>query len=176
VTSPTWDLPQGEAPRPDTNPDTMVCLQTESLHGCPLKGTVSSWKGQMQIYTPNQWTYAGEPCDWTGERLEEVEEVDDPIRTAIQLTWILEIYVRHWATNQAAYTSWSKPPDTHTAENYLVCPQWEKMHLIFQRFEAPRRPVTMGLGKVVWGWRLGISSQRWGRRNEELLEDRPRGG
>ena len=28
----------------------------------------------MQIFTPNQWTEAADPCGWIGEKLEEAEE------------------------------------------------------------------------------------------------------
>jgi hypothetical protein len=42
VTSLTWDPSQGEASRPDTITDSMVCLQTGAYHGCPLRGPTSS--------------------------------------------------------------------------------------------------------------------------------------
>jgi hypothetical protein len=41
--------------------------------------------------------------------------------------------------------SWSKAPDTYTAEDCLVWPQWEKMHLNLQRLE------TQGLGRFATG-------------------------
>jgi hypothetical protein len=28
----------------------------------------------MQIFTPNQWTDAGDPCGWIKQKLEEAEE------------------------------------------------------------------------------------------------------
>ena len=37
MTSPTWDPSQGEAPRPDTITDAMVCLQTGTYHDCSTK-------------------------------------------------------------------------------------------------------------------------------------------
>jgi hypothetical protein len=33
----------------------------------------------MQIFIPNQWTAAADPCGWVREKLEEVEEEGDPI-------------------------------------------------------------------------------------------------
>jgi hypothetical protein len=33
----------------------------------------------MQIFTPNQWTEAGDPCGCVREKLEEAEEESDPI-------------------------------------------------------------------------------------------------
>jgi hypothetical protein len=46
----------------------------------------SSWKCQMQIFTPNQWTEAGDPCSWIKEKLEEAEEEGNPIgRPAVSI-------------------------------------------------------------------------------------------
>jgi hypothetical protein len=47
----------------------------------------SSWKSQMQIFAPNQWTEAADPCDWSRERLKEAEEENQQS----QLIWIPEI-------------------------------------------------------------------------------------
>jgi hypothetical protein len=33
--------------------------------------------------------------------------------------------------------SWSEAPNTYTAKDFLVWLQWEKMHLNFQKLEAP---------------------------------------
>ena len=38
----TWDPSQGNAPRPDTITDSMVCLQTGAQHCCPMRGPTSS--------------------------------------------------------------------------------------------------------------------------------------
>jgi len=45
------------------------------------KGVVptSSWKGQMQICAPNQWTEAADPSGWIREKLEEAEEEGNPV-------------------------------------------------------------------------------------------------
>jgi hypothetical protein len=59
----------GKAPRPDTITDAMECLQRGAWHGCPLRGPTVSWKSQMQILTPNQWTEAGYPYCWIGKGL-----------------------------------------------------------------------------------------------------------
>jgi hypothetical protein len=79
VTGPNWDPAQGEAPRPDTITDAMVCLQTRAYHDCSPKAPTNSWKSHMQIFTPNQWTEVGDPCVWIREKLEGAEE-GDPIR------------------------------------------------------------------------------------------------
>jgi hypothetical protein len=34
----------------------------------------------MQIFAPNQWTEAADPCCCTRERLEEAEKEDNPVR------------------------------------------------------------------------------------------------
>ena len=33
----------------------------------------------MQIFAPNQWTEAADPCGWISEELEEPEEGGDPV-------------------------------------------------------------------------------------------------
>jgi hypothetical protein len=33
----------------------------------------------MQIFAPNQWTEAADPCSWITEKLEEVQEEGDPV-------------------------------------------------------------------------------------------------
>jgi hypothetical protein len=48
--------------------------QKGAYHNCPLKDSKSSWKSQMQIFTPNQWREAAEPCGGIREKLEEAEE------------------------------------------------------------------------------------------------------
>ena len=37
MTGPKWDPAQGEASRPDTITDAMVCSQKWAYHDCPLK-------------------------------------------------------------------------------------------------------------------------------------------
>jgi hypothetical protein len=61
---------------------------------------------------------------------------------------------------------WSKVHGMYIAEDYLVCLQWEKMHLIFERHE------TTGKGEVYWRWGekhpFGVKGkEEW---DEELLE------
>jgi hypothetical protein len=34
---------------------------------------------QMQIFAPNQWTEAADPCGWIREKLEKAEEKDNPV-------------------------------------------------------------------------------------------------
>jgi hypothetical protein len=44
----------------------------------PPKDPTSSWKSQMQIVVPNQWTEAADTCGWIREKLEEAEEKGNP--------------------------------------------------------------------------------------------------
>jgi hypothetical protein len=77
--------------------------------------------------------------------------------------------LRHWTTNQAAYTRWYKAPNTCTAEDSLVWPQSEKVGLTFQRLEAPGRgedtragwghPLRDRVG--VMGWGSAVGGQTW---------------
>ena len=34
----------------------------------------------MQIFTPNQWTEAADPCGWIRKKLDEAEEEGDYVR------------------------------------------------------------------------------------------------
>jgi hypothetical protein len=53
--------------------------QKEIYHACPPKDSTSNWKNQIQIFAPNQWTEAADPCCWIRERLEETVEKGDPV-------------------------------------------------------------------------------------------------
>jgi hypothetical protein len=67
VTDPKWDPAQGKVPRPDTITEAMEHSQKGIYHNCPPKNPTSSWKSQMQIFAPNQWTETADPCGWTRE-------------------------------------------------------------------------------------------------------------
>jgi hypothetical protein len=47
--------------------EAMESSQKGAYHDCPPKGPTSSWKSQVQIFTPNQWTEAADPCGWIRE-------------------------------------------------------------------------------------------------------------
>ena len=49
------------APIPDIITDAMLGLQTGAWHGCPVRGSTSSWQRQMQILTAKHWTELGDP-------------------------------------------------------------------------------------------------------------------
>jgi len=80
-----WDPANGEAPRPDTITDAMVCSQKEAYHDCLPKDPTSIWKRQMQIFTPKQWTEAAEPCGWVRKNLEEDEKDNSTERPATSI-------------------------------------------------------------------------------------------
>jgi hypothetical protein len=56
----------------------MELVQKGTFHNCHPEEPKSSWMSQMQIFIPNQWTEAPDPCGWIRKRLEEVEE-DNPV-------------------------------------------------------------------------------------------------
>jgi hypothetical protein len=64
---PKWDPGQGVVPRPDTITEAMECSQKGIYHDCPPIYPINSWKNQMQIFAPNQWTEAADPCCWIRE-------------------------------------------------------------------------------------------------------------
>jgi hypothetical protein len=47
---------------PDIITEAMECSPKETYHDCPLKDPTSSLKNQMQIFAPDQWTEAADPC------------------------------------------------------------------------------------------------------------------
>ena len=63
-------------------------------------------------------------------------------------------------------------PGTYITEDCLVGPQWEKIHLIPLRLEAP------GMVKVLLQGDGRASSQIWGKKewDEELRKRQPGGG
>jgi len=79
VTGPKWDPAQREAQRPDTIIEAMECSQKGVYHDCPPTDPTSSWKSQIQICAPKQWTEAADPCGWIRGKPEEAEEEGDPI-------------------------------------------------------------------------------------------------
>ena len=52
----------------------MESSQKGTYHDHIQEDPRSSWKSQMQIFAPNQWTEAADPPGWIRERLEEAEE------------------------------------------------------------------------------------------------------
>jgi hypothetical protein len=62
-----WDPAQGEVPRPDTINEAMEHSQKVTCPDCSPKDPTSSWKDQIQIFAPNQWTEAAYPCCWIRE-------------------------------------------------------------------------------------------------------------
>jgi hypothetical protein len=98
-----------------------------------------------------------DPCGWIGEKLEEAEGEGDPMgRPAVSThldSWDLldtEPQTRQHTPADMRY------PNTYAAEDCLLWPQWEKMHLTLKRIEA------RGNGKAWCGsWRVRVSSWRW---------------
>ena len=74
VTGPKWDPAQEESPRPDTITEDMECSQKGTYHDYPPEDPISSWKSQRQIFAPNQWTEAADPCRWIRGKLKEAEK------------------------------------------------------------------------------------------------------
>jgi hypothetical protein len=58
---------KGRPPRTDTITEAMEHSQKGTYPDCPPKDPTSSWKSQMQIFAPNQWIEAADPCCWIRE-------------------------------------------------------------------------------------------------------------
>jgi hypothetical protein len=57
----------------------VVYSQKGAYYDCHPKDSISSWKSQMKIFTPNQWNEVGDPCGWIREKLEDAEEEGNPV-------------------------------------------------------------------------------------------------
>ena len=77
--------PIGEAPRPDTIMEAMEHSQKGTYHDCPPEDPTSSWKIQMQIFAPNQWTEVADHCGWIRDKLEAEEEGNPVERSAVSI-------------------------------------------------------------------------------------------
>jgi hypothetical protein len=78
VTSPTGNSSHRRAPIPDTITDAMLYLQIVALHGCPLRGSTSSWQRQIQTLTAKHWMEIKGPYRRVRERIEETEGCGHP--------------------------------------------------------------------------------------------------
>jgi hypothetical protein len=62
---------QGEVSRLNSIMEAMEPSQKGTYHDCLPKDPTSSWKSQVQIFAPNQWTEAEDLCVWiSGKNLE----------------------------------------------------------------------------------------------------------
>jgi hypothetical protein len=119
VTRPKWDPAQGEVPRPDTITKAMGHSQKEIYRDCPTKDPRSSWKSQMQIVPPNQWTEAADPCCWIRKGWKKLRR-NDHVGTIVSLNLELWDLSKHWTTEHTAYISLYEDPKTHTVEDLRV--------------------------------------------------------
>jgi hypothetical protein len=69
----------GEVPRPDTITEAMECSQKGTFYERTPEDPTSSWRSQMQIIAPDQWTEAADSCGWIRKRLEEAEEESNSV-------------------------------------------------------------------------------------------------
>jgi hypothetical protein len=99
----------------------------------------------MQIFAPNQWTEAADPCGWIREKLQETEEEGNPVGGPA-----VTINLDPWDLSDTGPPARQHTPaemrsPTHTAEYCQVWVQSEKMHLTLKRLRA------LGCLKVGWG-------------------------
>jgi hypothetical protein len=103
----------------------------------PLKDPTGSWKGQMELFVPNQWTEAAAPYDWVRGKLEEAEEEGDSVGEPEVSTNLDPRDLSDTGSPTRQYTSWYEDLNTHRVEDCWVWVQSEKMHLTLRRLEAP---------------------------------------
>ena len=74
----------------------------------------------MQIFPPNQWTEAAEPCGRIREKLEEAEAEGDPVGGPAVSTNLDPQDLSDTETPAREHTSAHMRPPTHTAEDCHV--------------------------------------------------------
>ena len=167
VTSPDWDPSQGGGSKVWHYYWCCDVLTDRSLAWLP-----SEWSNKQLTETEAD-TYT-QPmdrswglCGWIKERL---EEEGDPIgRPAVSNNsdpWDLsdtEPPTRQHTPADMNGLPLPPSPNTYTAEDCLVWPQWEKMHLTLERLGASGNgEVWQGVGVRVWVWRC-LLGDRGGR-------------
>jgi hypothetical protein len=136
ATGPKCDPAQRKAPKPFTITDIMECTQKGTYNDCPLKDPTSRWVRCRYLHPTNGqklmtsvvelgkiWKTWGA---WLPCRRTNSPNQPGPLRS-----------LRHWTTNQAAYTSWYGALNTYTAEDCWIWVQSQKMYLSLKRLEAP---------------------------------------
>ena len=123
-------------------------------------GMVVLWEAQIAAeWNRHRYLQPTIPYGRIRGRMEEAEDEGNPIGfPQSQLTW----------THGSCQTLSHQPdsihklvwgPVTQITEDFLVCPQWEKMYLILERFEAPGRMEVRWWGSILSGRGGGIG---WG--------------
>jgi hypothetical protein len=139
----------------------MECSQKGTYHDYPLENPTSSWKSQMKIFAPNQWTEDADPCGWIRESLEEPEDKGSPVGGPV---------VSNSGSPTRQHTQAHKrPPNIYTAEDFQVWVQSEMMHLTLKRLWSPGSLEVRWGGGVWWGHACGDRGmgRRYGMWNRE---------
>jgi hypothetical protein len=86
-----------------------------------MKDPASSWKSQLQIFAPNQWTEAADPCGWIRGKLEEAEGEGDLVGGPAVSINLGPLDLSDTGTPTGKYTPADmRPPNTYTAEDCWV--------------------------------------------------------
>jgi hypothetical protein len=134
--SPKRDPAQGEVLRPDSITKAMEHSQKGTYSDYPPQDSTSSLKSQMQLFAPNQWIEVADPYGQIRVELDEAEEESNPVEgPAVSINLVRSL--KHWTTNQAAYTSQYEALNTYTAVECQALVQSENMHLTLKRLKAP---------------------------------------
>jgi hypothetical protein len=138
-------------------------LTDGSLAGCPLRDSTSIWLRNTQIPTSNHWTKVKDPYGCIRGRIEEDKGEGDPIGRPAVLT-ISDPKVLPETGPATRQHTWAtcRPLGTFIAEDCLVWPQWEKMHLVLMEDEAPsQRKGGEEWDEELWEQRPGIGANGW---------------
>jgi len=163
---------QREAPRPDTISEAMGRSQKETYYDYSPKDPTSSWKSQMQICAPNQWTEAADPSGWIRGKLEAAEEEGDNSVGAPAVS----INLDPWDLSDTGPPTWQGAPAEMRPPTHV---QQRRRDLGLIREHVPNPQETGGprergglVGWVGWGHSCGDSrggGSVWGvRRRYEM--------
>jgi hypothetical protein len=90
----------------------------------------------MQIYAPNQWTEAADPCGCITKRQEEAKKEGNHVGgPAVSIN--LDPQDLSNTEPGSIYQLVCEAPNTYTAGDCWVWVQSEKMHLTLKRLESP---------------------------------------
>jgi hypothetical protein len=143
----------------------MECSQKGTYHYCLMKDPTSSWESEMQIFVPNQWTEAADPCCWIRAKLEEAEKEGNPVgRSLVSINLDTQDLSDTGPQTRQHRPDAMSPPNTYTAEDCQVWIQSEKIHLSLKRMEAPWS------GEVWWGRDGGWAGGRNGMWNSQRVD------
>jgi hypothetical protein len=155
VKGPKWDPAQTGGPKAWHYYWGYGAFTKRYLPCLPSERPNKQLKSQIQLFAPNQWTDAADPCCWIRGGWKMLRRAILKEDQQSQLIWIPKIsQTLDHQTGSIHQLVWG-PQHTHTVQNFWVCVHSEMLHLTLKKLEIP------GSLKVRWS---GVWVQRCGDR------------